>query len=55
MTYSRAWFTVIDVNVRCSVVDPDSLCPDPDTDPDPAFKVNPDLDTDSVPNPDPEF
>jgi hypothetical protein len=25
-------------------VDPDSLNPDPDTDPDPAFQVNPDTD-----------
>jgi hypothetical protein len=34
-------------------VDPDSLNPDPDTDPDPAFQVNPD--TNPFPNPDPGF
>jgi hypothetical protein len=30
---------------RISVVDPDSLNPDPDTDPDSAFQVNTDPDT----------
>jgi hypothetical protein len=30
---------------QCSVVDPDSLNMDPDFNPDPAFQVNPDLNT----------
>ncbi len=37
---------------RCggsSVVNLDSLNPDPDTDPDPAFEVNPDPDPDTDP------
>jgi hypothetical protein len=36
----------LSLSVKISVVYPDSLNPDPDTDPDPAFQVNPDLDTD---------
>ncbi len=32
-------------------MDPDSLNLDPDTDADPAFQVNPDLDTDPFPDP----
>jgi hypothetical protein len=40
-----------------SVVDPDSLNPDLDTYPDPAFQVNPDTDTEPVSDPvlDPGF
>ncbi len=32
-------------SISCSVVDPDSLNPDQDKNPDPAFQVNPDPDT----------
>ncbi len=36
----------LSLSIKISVLYPDSLNPDPDTYPDPAFQVNPDLDTD---------